>query len=90
MHTTQQEDEPQQIFPALGGLAPELRAEVRARARMAEVPAGAVLFDEGAACRAFPLPASGQVRVAKTSREGREQIRVLDTQALREFAMGLQ
>ena len=72
MITAQQEEELQRFFPALRELPQGLRGEVRSKARMAEVPAGAVLFDEGAACRAFPLLVSGLVRVAKTSPEGRE------------------
>ena len=74
MITAQQEQDLERIFPALGSLDPELGRLIRSRSSMAEVPAGTVLFDEGAACRAFPLLLSGQVRVAKTSHDGREMV----------------
>jgi CRP/FNR family transcriptional regulator len=36
-----------------------------------DVPAGTVLFEEGAPCRGFPLVVAGEVRVARGSPQGR-------------------
>jgi CRP/FNR family transcriptional regulator len=61
-----------QAYPALASMDPVLRDDVLAHhAAYAEVPAGAVLFDEGAACRGFPLVLAGEVRVARGSPQGR-------------------
>jgi CRP/FNR family transcriptional regulator len=54
-------------YPALAGLP----AEAGNPQALAEVPAGTVLFEEGAPCRGFPLVVSGEVRVARGSAQGR-------------------
>lgn len=60
------------LYPALGELAPALRAEVLAHdAQALAVPAGATLFEEGAPCQGFPMVLAGEVRVARGSPQGR-------------------
>lgn len=60
------------LYPALAALDAGERDEVLDReAQLAAVPAGAVLFQEGAPCRGFPLVLSGAVRVARGSPGGR-------------------
>jgi CRP/FNR family transcriptional regulator len=59
-------------YPALAGIAPALRNEVLTHdVQWLSVPAGTVLFDEGSPCRGFPMLVSGEVRVARGTREGR-------------------
>lgn len=61
-----------QLYPALAALPPVERDEVLAtEARLLRVPAGTMLFDEGAACQGFPLVLAGAVRVARGSPGGR-------------------
>lgn len=60
-----------EVFPALAGLPESLRADLD-RAPVLTVSAGAVLFEDGGPCRAFPLLIAGRVRVAKASTDGRE------------------
>lgn len=56
------------LYPALRGL----EAEVAALAPQAlAVPAGAVLFSENDPCRGFPLLLEGEVRVSRSSADGR-------------------
>lgn len=58
--------------PTLTGL-PAAEAELVARQAIAlRAPAGAVLFDTGAACQALPLVLSGSIRVLKRAETGRE------------------
>lgn len=58
--------------PALACLDPQVRERVLAEeAQLLEVPAGAVLFDEGSPCTGFPLLLAGEVRVARGSPQGR-------------------
>jgi CRP/FNR family transcriptional regulator len=59
-------------FPALAGLEPESRRQLAAGLRRVEVPAGTVLFSDGAACHAFVLLLEGSVRVQKVAETGRE------------------
>lgn len=60
------------LYPALADLPPALAAEVLAtQAQQAAVPAGQLLFEEGAPCRGFPMVLSGEVRVARGSPQGR-------------------
>lgn len=60
------------LYPVLGDLPSAARDEVLAlQAQQATVPAGTLLFDEGAPCRGFPLVLSGAVRVARGAPNGR-------------------
>lgn len=56
------------LYPALGEVTPTLAS---LGASVLEVPAGAVLFDESAPCQGFPLVLSGEVKVSRSSGEGR-------------------
>lgn len=59
-------------YPALATLEPALRDNVLARhARAIEVPAGTVLFDEGAPCQGLPFVLDGEICVARGSPHGR-------------------
>ncbi len=59
-------------YPLLNGLDPAERDEVLDRhTRYVEVPAGTLLFDQGAPCQGFPMVLSGNVRVARGSPSGR-------------------
>lgn len=59
-------------YPSLADLDDATLADALAGAVRAEAPAGATLFDEGAACRGFPLVLDGEVRVARGASDGRE------------------
>jgi CRP/FNR family transcriptional regulator, anaerobic regulatory protein len=60
------------LYPFLSELPPEeIRAVLDQNAQAAVVPAGALLFEEGAPCRGFPLVLSGGVRVARGAPDGR-------------------
>ena len=60
------------LYPALAELPAGVCDTVLAReAQVAQVPAGARLFDEGTPCRGFPLVLEGEVRVARGSAGGR-------------------
>ncbi|MGE0310639.1 MAG: Crp/Fnr family transcriptional regulator [Lautropia sp.] len=65
-------------YPALTDVDPPL-SSVRERLVPVDVPAGAVLFDEGTPCRGFPLVLDGEVRVSRIAPDGRslELYRVL-------------
>ncbi|MDP1690563.1 MAG: Crp/Fnr family transcriptional regulator [Burkholderiaceae bacterium] len=59
-------------YPAVAALDPATcDAVLREHAQSIEVPAGTVLFDEGAPCRGFPLVLDGEIRVARGSPQGR-------------------
>jgi CRP/FNR family transcriptional regulator, anaerobic regulatory protein len=59
-------------YPVLARLDPgERDAVLASEARFASVPAGALLFEEGAPCQGFPMVLSGTVRVARGSPGGR-------------------
>lgn len=58
--------------PALDGLDEATRARLRALCRPAALPAGTRVFDEGAACQAYLILLSGEVRVQKVAESGRE------------------
>jgi CRP/FNR family transcriptional regulator, anaerobic regulatory protein len=54
------------LYPAIAALDATPRTEVLAvHAQRMDVPAGTVLFDEGAPCRGFPLVLAGEIRVAR-------------------------
>ncbi len=60
------------LYPALQTLpAPALQAGLSQQAQLIRVPAGCLLFDEGAPCQGFPLLLSGSIRVARGSPTGR-------------------
>jgi CRP/FNR family transcriptional regulator len=60
------------LYPAVGALPPAMRATGLAQgAQGLQVPAGTVLFDEGAPCQGFPMVLTGEVRVARGSPGGR-------------------
>ena len=59
-------------YPAVAALDATTRdAVLRQHAQTIEVPAGTVMFDEGAPCRGFPLVLDGEIRVARGSPQGR-------------------
>ncbi|MBL8307142.1 MAG: Crp/Fnr family transcriptional regulator [Rubrivivax sp.] len=61
-----------ELYPALAAVPDAARDDVLSReTQTLAVPAGALLFDEGAPCRGFPMVLSGQVRVARGSAGGR-------------------
>ncbi len=57
-------------YPGLNEVDPPV-ASVRERLVPIEVPAGTVLFDEGAPCRGFPLVLEGEIRVSRSAPDGR-------------------
>lgn len=60
------------LYPPLASIDDaERRAVLAHETQQATVPAGTVLFQEGAPCRGFPLVLSGAVRVARGSPAGR-------------------
>ncbi|MEI4486744.1 Crp/Fnr family transcriptional regulator [Frigidibacter sp. MR17.14] len=59
-------------FAGLARMAPAARAELRARAAIAELPEGTRLFGPGQAPSAMLLLLSGAVRVQQTAENGRE------------------
>jgi CRP/FNR family transcriptional regulator len=60
------------LYPFLSELPPaEVDAVLAEQAQAASVPAGVMLFEEGAPCRGFPLVLSGGVRVARGAPDGR-------------------
>jgi CRP/FNR family transcriptional regulator, anaerobic regulatory protein len=59
-------------YPALAGMPALLpRDRLPSELQAVEAPAGAVLFEEAAPCRGFPLVLQGEVRVARGSAQGR-------------------
>jgi CRP/FNR family transcriptional regulator len=61
-----------QAIPGLQALEPESLALLRAQARLASFPAGAVLFGEGGECQNYLFVLTGSVRVQKLGETGRE------------------
>ena len=60
------------LYPVLAQIdATERNAVLASEAQFASVPAGALLFEEGAPCQGFPMVLSGTVRVARGSPGGR-------------------
>jgi CRP/FNR family transcriptional regulator len=60
------------LYPVLAELdRGERDAVLATEAQAASVPAGTLLFEEGAPCRGFPMVLSGAVRVARGSAGGR-------------------
>ncbi len=62
----------EQLYPAIAAIPSSLREHVLTHeTKLAQAPAHALLFDEGAPCMGFPLVLSGAVRVARGSPGGR-------------------
>lgn len=61
-----------EAFPDLAAVTGEGRRLLDQTLRIAEVPAGTVLFSEGSACQAYVMVIAGSVRVQKVSESGRE------------------
>jgi CRP/FNR family transcriptional regulator len=59
-------------YAALAGLPPALRARFNAGAQIFSAPVGAVLFEPGSPCQAFPIVLEGAIRVARLAENGRE------------------
>lgn len=60
------------LYPALGALPADVCLQaLRDDAMQATLPAGQLLFEEGAPCRGFPMVLRGEVRVARGSAQGR-------------------
>jgi len=59
-------------YPVLAMLPPVLQRQLTQQARIVEVPAGTVLFDERQACLGFPLLLAGCICVSKRAPNGRE------------------
>ena len=62
--------DPIRLYPALAHVTPAL-ADLGSTAGPMTVPVGAVLFDENAPCRGFPLVLEGEVKVSRHSGDGR-------------------
>lgn len=62
--------EPRALYPALASVSPSLD-QLGAAGRPLDVPAGAAVFSEHQACQGFPLLLEGEIRVSKTSADGR-------------------
>ncbi|WP_363260484.1 Crp/Fnr family transcriptional regulator [Rhodoferax sp.] len=61
---------PTDLYPALAQVQPSL-AELGPGAAPMSVPAGTVLFSENEACQGFPLVLGGEVKVSRSSGDGR-------------------
>ena len=61
-------------FPFVRNLPQALRDSLLESARHVSINAGTTLFEDGNACKAFPLVLSGSVRVIKATSEGREML----------------
>lgn len=61
-----------QHYPMLGALPAADLDALLAAANVMQLPAGTVIFDEDQPCQGFPLLLSGNVRVIKSSPNGRE------------------
>lgn len=59
-------------FPQFARLDPESARMLEDAARMATIPAGTVLFQDGSECSAYVLVVDGSIRVQKVSEGGRE------------------
>ena len=61
---------PAMLYPALAQVQPSL-AEVQPTLAPVSVPAGTVLFAENAPCQGFPLVLEGEIKVSRSSGDGR-------------------
>ena len=62
--------DPCSLYPALADVQPAL-ATLGPFAGPLAVPVGMVLFDENAPCQGFPLVLEGEIKVSRTSEDGR-------------------
>src|ERR1035437_1051101 len=62
--------EPTELYPALADVQPSL-ADLGSSIGPMAVPGGAILFDENAPCQGFPMLLEGEVRVSRSSGDGR-------------------
>ena len=58
------------LYPALAQVQPPLDT-LGAAGQPMQVPAGTVLFSENAPCQGFPLVLEGEIKVSRTSEDGR-------------------
>ena len=63
-------NEPFELYPALSSVQPSL-SDLGASIGPMQVPTGTVLFDENAPCQGFPMLLEGEVRVSRSSGDGR-------------------
>ncbi len=61
---------PTELYPALAQVQPSL-ADLGAAVAPMQVPAGTVLFSENTPCQGFPLVLAGEVKVSRSSGDGR-------------------
>ncbi|NMM14442.1 MAG: Crp/Fnr family transcriptional regulator [Rhodoferax sp.] len=61
---------PAELYPALAQVQPSL-AELYPRLAPMQVPAGTVLFSENTPCQGFPLVLAGEIKVSRSSGDGR-------------------
>ena len=61
---------PLELYPALAQVQPSL-AELRPAVAPMQVPTGTVLFCENTPCQGFPLVLDGEVKVSRSSGDGR-------------------
>lgn len=62
--------QPASLYPALAQVHPTL-AELAPAVAPMQVPAGTVLFSENAPCQGFPLVLDGEIKVSRSSGDGR-------------------
>ena len=62
--------EPTELYPALTSVQPSLTA-LGSSIGPIQVPTGTVLFDENAPCQGFPMLLDGEVKVSRSSGDGR-------------------
>jgi CRP/FNR family transcriptional regulator len=61
---------PVELYPALAQVQPSL-AELSQRVAPMQVPAGTTLFKENSPCKGFPLVLDGEIKVSRSSGDGR-------------------
>jgi len=61
---------PAALYPALAQVQPSL-AELHPSVAPMQVPAGTVLFSENTPCQGFPLVLAGEIKVSRSSGDGR-------------------
>ena len=70
MPTTPATLDPAALYPALAQVRPSL-ADLQPAIAPVSVPAGTVLFHENAPCQGFPLVLDGEIKVSRSSGDGR-------------------
>ncbi len=70
MTTTPALPAPATLYPALAQVRPSL-ADVQPAITPVSVPAGTVLFSENTPCQGFPLVLDGEIKVSRSSGDGR-------------------